>query len=85
MANFVEPEYIQRMSLLNFVVFGAVLAFCYVWANQRKERRRNPTGAPRPPGPKPLPFIGNLFDVPQGDEAGTFTKWAREYGMYHIV
>jgi hypothetical protein len=54
-------------------------------AKQRKERRRNPAGFPRPPGPKPLPFIGNLFDVPKGDEAGTFSKWAQEYGMYYIV
>ncbi|KXN86997.1 O-methylsterigmatocystin oxidoreductase [Leucoagaricus sp. SymC.cos] len=40
----------------------------------------NPTDARRPPGPKSLPLIGNLLDIPQGDEAGVFAKWAKQYG-----
>ncbi|KAH7890379.1 cytochrome P450 [Phlebopus sp. FC_14] len=35
---------------------------------------------PLPPGPKPLPLIGNLMDLPLKDEAATYNQWARKYG-----
>ncbi|OAX41845.1 cytochrome P450 [Rhizopogon vinicolor AM-OR11-026] len=35
---------------------------------------------PFPPGPKPLPVIGNLRDLPFKDEAATYNKWAKEHG-----
>lgn len=34
-----------------------------------------------PPGPKGLPIVGNIFDIPNGLEWHTYTKWGREYGM----
>ncbi|EMD40089.1 hypothetical protein CERSUDRAFT_45215 [Gelatoporia subvermispora B] len=33
-----------------------------------------------PPGPKGLPFIGNLFDMPLDYPWKTFAKWGEEYG-----
>ena len=35
---------------------------------------------PLPPGPKPLPLLGNMLDLPRKYEWETFTKWAHEYG-----
>ena len=35
---------------------------------------------PLPPGPKPLPVIGNALDMPMKREWETLTKWAEEYG-----
>ncbi|CCM05472.1 uncharacterized protein FIBRA_07693 [Fibroporia radiculosa] len=32
------------------------------------------------PGPKPLPFIGNLHQIPKSNHTATFTKWASRYG-----
>ena len=34
----------------------------------------------RIPGPKGLPLIGNLFDVPIENEPLVFTEWQKKYG-----
>ncbi|KAL0958951.1 hypothetical protein HGRIS_014263 [Hohenbuehelia grisea] len=40
---------------------------------------------PYPPGPKPLPVIGNLKDLPRKDEVAVYSKWAAQYGdLVHI-
>ncbi|KAJ7756757.1 cytochrome P450 [Mycena maculata] len=35
---------------------------------------------PLPPGPKPLPLIGNLLDMPRSKSQQTFSKWTDLYG-----
>lgn len=42
--------------------------------------RRNNRNAPFPPGPKGLPVIGNLLDMPTEKEWLTFAKWGDKYG-----
>lgn len=37
---------------------------------------------PLPPGPKPLPLIDNLLDLPQGQEWVHWTKYAKLYGKH---
>jgi hypothetical protein len=34
-----------------------------------------------PPGPKPLPIVGNLFDVPSKEQWRTYKEWSEHYGM----
>ena len=36
--------------------------------------------APLPPGPKRLPLIGNLLDMPSEQEWLTFTRWGEKWG-----
>ncbi|KAF9444744.1 cytochrome P450 [Macrolepiota fuliginosa MF-IS2] len=40
-----------------------------------------------PPGPKPLPFIGNLHQVPRQEPFKVYRQWARTYGpvMYFRI
>ncbi|KIL00351.1 hypothetical protein PAXRUDRAFT_8298 [Paxillus rubicundulus Ve08.2h10] len=35
---------------------------------------------PFPPGPKPVPIIGNFLDVPDEKSWETFSKWRKQYG-----
>ncbi|KAI0043715.1 cytochrome P450 [Auriscalpium vulgare] len=37
-------------------------------------------GLPLPPGPRPLPFLGNVLDMPRKHEWKTFTRWREVYG-----
>jgi hypothetical protein len=36
---------------------------------------------PYPPGPRGLPLIGNILDMPAQKEWITFSKWGRDYGL----
>lgn len=40
---------------------------------------------PLPPGPKKLPFIGNLLDMPKGFEWITYHKWCKEFGTAYFL
>jgi len=40
----------------------------------------NSTGLPLPPGPKALPLLGNLLDIPAKEQWLKAAEWAEEYG-----
>ncbi|KAK0234231.1 cytochrome P450 [Armillaria fumosa] len=58
---------------ISIAFVGLILA----WYLFRKTRRST---APLPPGPRGLPFIGNLLDMPSEKEWLTFAKWGEKYG-----
>jgi len=41
---------------------------------------KKPNPAPFPPGPKGLPLLGNIVDIPQSQPWDTFSKWGEIYG-----
>jgi hypothetical protein len=66
------------MSFAYFQFFAVSLlsAVVYYLLMHRRQRLRQPF----PPGPKGLPLIGNLRDLPKDCEWLTYEKWGQELG-----
>lgn len=48
------------------------------------KRRRDHSGLPCPPGPKPLPLIGNILNIPKRAPWEVYAEWANQYGELHL-
>lgn len=70
--------------MLSNLAFPAILVVV-VWAILR--RLYNVGRRPRnyPPGPRTLPFIGNLHQIPTKNRHLLFTEWARQYGPIYSL
>ncbi|KAJ7483548.1 cytochrome P450 [Mycena latifolia] len=54
-------------------IFGLVLLYYSIrW-------QRNRSRLPLPPGPKKLPLVGNLFDMPAERQWETYHKWSKQF------
>ena len=64
------------MTLLQLAfVLGTLGVFVVYWSGQRQRRQD------LPPGPKKLPFIGNILSMPSRAEWETYAKWGKEYSL----
>jgi hypothetical protein len=67
---------VSLMSALDILVLvTSVTAF---FAIRDYQRRR---GLPSPPGPRPLPVIGNLLDIPKEFSWLAYTQLSKKHGM----
>lgn len=62
------PAYAAAVALVLIVI-------CHLTLTRRK------SSFPLPPGPKPLPFVGNALELPREYQERTFLAWGRQYGM----
>ncbi|KAG8897260.1 hypothetical protein FRC00_004625, partial [Tulasnella sp. 408] len=67
------PELLSSMSLTTSASLGlGLLLLAKYWTSKSR--------LPHPPGPRPLPIIGNFFDIPSSKFTLAWTKMAQQYG-----
>ena len=67
---------VSLMSALDILVLVISIA-AFIAIRDYQTRR----GLPYPPGPRPLPLIGNLLDIPKESSWLAYTQLSRKHGM----
>lgn len=68
------------MMSLTYILATVFLAgLTFLWQRHSIFRSRS-RGCPLPPGPRPLPVLGNLFDIPIYYPWKKFLHWKESYG-----
>jgi hypothetical protein len=71
---------VSLMSVIDILV----LAFCLAaYLAIRDHHRRQ--GLSYPPGPRPLPLVGNLLDIPKEFSWLTYTQLSKKHGMIYFA
>ncbi|KAH7921033.1 cytochrome P450 [Leucogyrophana mollusca] len=63
-----------------FVVIAVIASATLLYARYDSKRRANPSGLPLPPGPRPLPFLGNILNLNLFEPWLSYTQWRKTYG-----
>jgi hypothetical protein len=71
------------MSSLLSIVDLFILLICFFVIQTIHSRRRR-RGLPYPPGPRPLPLIGNLLDIPKDFTWLSYTEFSKKYGITYL-
>lgn len=76
------PQWHMRATM-NFVIYVTVIALLvglFVVA-----RPRRASSLPLPPGPRPLPIIGNVHQAPKSHAWRRYLEWSKKYGpIVHV-
>lgn len=78
-------SYLSPMALLPYHLDTTVLGvLALLVIHNLYQRRKNPSRLPYPPGPPPLPIIGNLLDIPVAvrEPWKTYATLSQRYGLF---
>ena len=67
------------LTLHILVLVSSVVVFLAIRDYQRRQ------GLPYPPGPRPLPLIGNIFDIPKEFSFLSFIQLAKKHGTIYFA
>ena len=59
--------------------FGLGLIVYFFYSKSSKH-----SSLPLPPGPKKLPFLGNLFDIPTSHEWLKYAEWSKQFSTFFL-
>ena len=65
-----------------FYLACVAVAALNVWFFILKPSFNKTSGTALPPGPRKLPLIGNLLDMPTGAIWETYAKWSKDCGHF---
>ena len=75
-----KPVHSETLELSTSPIYIILfLSVALVCASSLVKNRRS-DGRPYPPGPAPLPFIGNALDMPRSQEWLRASEWEKKYG-----
>ena len=70
---------VSLMLALDILIFVTSIAAFFAICDYQRRR-----GFPYPPGPRPLPLIGNLLDVPKESSWLAYTQLSKKHGMIYL-
>jgi hypothetical protein len=62
--------------LVILLSFGLIV---YVYSKTHKR-----SSLPLPPGPKKLPLLGNLFDMPKNEQWLKYIEWGKQFSRFPV-
>jgi hypothetical protein len=69
------------VNLLTTIVSISIVLYVYI----KRRGNRSTRDLPLPPGPKKLPFIGNLFNMPKSLSWEAYHDWSKEFGILSAI
>lgn len=69
------------LSLLRWTIAFSLLGYASIMVYGRVKQKR--TRVALPPGPEGEPLIGHLRIIPEVHPEYQYTKWGKEFGLYH--
>lgn len=70
--------------LADWGVLFASVSLLWAFSKLLSRRKRNARGLSLPPGPKGLPLVGNLFQLPQKEPWVEYDRLSKQYGVFYL-